>query len=146
MYSPKIREDLIPGIYRLAKVRNKPMTVIVDKILRNYLDRIKDEHMSNGTRSQFMKSLGPYSRPRPGERISTEYGTAEVIEVRDYDEVIEEMQGNGVSKEEIEGFNLRVKHFLGDLKKYFDCLIRYEDGESDTIDWSEYLASRRFKR
>ena len=30
MYSPKIREDLIPRIYRLSKIRNKPMTAIVD--------------------------------------------------------------------------------------------------------------------
>ena len=98
--------------------------------------------MCDGTRSEFMKSLGPYSRPRPGEKIRTEYGTAEIIEVRDYDEVIDEMQTNGIPKEEIESFNVRVKHFLGDPRKYFECLIRHGDGEFDSIDWSEYLACK----
>jgi len=93
-----------------------------------------------------MKSLGSYSRPRQGEKISTEYGTAEIIEIRDYDEVIDEMQTNGVPKEEIEGFNVRVKHFLGDPRKYFECLIRYLDGEFDTIDWSEHLACKSSTR
>jgi hypothetical protein len=37
MYSPKISEDLIPALYRLAKDRRKPMTRIVDKILRENL-------------------------------------------------------------------------------------------------------------
>lgn len=34
MYSPKIAEDLIPGLYRLSKDRGRPMTKIVDEILR----------------------------------------------------------------------------------------------------------------
>jgi hypothetical protein len=37
MYSPKIAEDLISKIYRGAKERKKPMTVIVDEILRKNL-------------------------------------------------------------------------------------------------------------
>ena len=146
MYSPKIREDLIPRIYRLSKIRNKPMMAIVDEILTDYLGRIEDEYMSSGEKSQFMKSLGPYSRPGQGEKISTEYGTAEIIEIKDYDDVIGEMQNSGVSKKEIEGFNVRVKHFLGDPRKYFECLIRYLDGEFDTIDWSEYLACKSSTR
>lgn len=145
MYSPKIREDLIPRIYILRKIRNKPMTDIVNEILTDYLDRMEAEHMSSGTESRFIRSLRPYSRPKRGERIETEYGRAEIIEVKDYDEVIGEMQRNGVSEKEIEGFNIRVKHFLGDLRKYFECLIHYEDGEFDTIDWSEYLAIKNKK-
>lgn len=39
MYSPKIREDLIPLIYKLGKAERKPMTKVVDAILRNYLDQ-----------------------------------------------------------------------------------------------------------
>jgi len=41
MYSPKISEDLIPKVYRLAKAENKPMTRVVDEILRNYLNEIE---------------------------------------------------------------------------------------------------------
>ena len=34
MYSPKIKEDLIPVLYRLKIRLDKPMTEIVDEILR----------------------------------------------------------------------------------------------------------------
>jgi len=37
MYSPKIKEDLIPILYRFAKEKGKPMTWIVDDILRPIL-------------------------------------------------------------------------------------------------------------
>jgi len=37
MYSPKIREDLIPILYQLGKEHGKPMTKVVDDILRGYL-------------------------------------------------------------------------------------------------------------
>ncbi len=39
MYSPKIREDLIPIIYTRAKEKKEPMTKIVDELLR---DGLKD--------------------------------------------------------------------------------------------------------
>ena len=35
MYSPKIKEDLIPILYKLAKQEGKSMTHLVDDILRN---------------------------------------------------------------------------------------------------------------
>lgn len=37
MYSPKIREDLIPILYKLAKQMGKSMTRLVDEILRKEL-------------------------------------------------------------------------------------------------------------
>ena len=37
MYSPKIAEDLIPALYRLAKDRKVPMTRLVDGIIRQAL-------------------------------------------------------------------------------------------------------------
>jgi hypothetical protein len=44
MYSPKIKEELIPKIYRLAKVRGIRMTTLVNEILRKALDEEgKDE-------------------------------------------------------------------------------------------------------
>jgi len=33
-YSPKLREDLIPVLYRLAKAEKRPMTKVIDQILR----------------------------------------------------------------------------------------------------------------
>ena len=37
MYSPKIKEDLIPVLHKLAKRQGKPMTRVVDSILRKHL-------------------------------------------------------------------------------------------------------------
>lgn len=39
MYSPKIRDDLIPLLYRLARQEAKPMTRLVDEILRAEVER-----------------------------------------------------------------------------------------------------------
>jgi hypothetical protein len=61
--------------------------------------------------------------------------------------VLEEMERNAVSLRERKAFTARVEHFLGDPARYFECLIRYEDGEFDSMDWSEYLAlSKREKK
>lgn len=35
MYSPKIKEDLIPVLYKLAKQERKPMTKLVVEMLRS---------------------------------------------------------------------------------------------------------------
>ena len=37
MYSPKIKEDLIPVLYRLGKQKGKPITKLIDEILRKEL-------------------------------------------------------------------------------------------------------------
>ena len=39
MYSPKIKDDLIPLLYRIARHEGKPMTRIVDEILRPEIER-----------------------------------------------------------------------------------------------------------
>jgi hypothetical protein len=39
MYSPRIRNDLIPLLYRVAKNEGKPMTRLVDEILRPEIER-----------------------------------------------------------------------------------------------------------
>jgi hypothetical protein len=39
MYSPHIRDDLIPLLYRLARQEGKPMTRLVDEILRAEVER-----------------------------------------------------------------------------------------------------------
>ncbi len=40
MYTPKISEDLIPVLYRLAKGRRVPMTKLVDGIIRKAVNSI----------------------------------------------------------------------------------------------------------
>ena len=39
MYSPRIRDDLIPLLYRLARHEGKPMTRLVDEVLRPDIER-----------------------------------------------------------------------------------------------------------
>ena len=39
MYSPKIKEDLIAPLYLKAKAHGKPMTKIVDSMLRSQVNR-----------------------------------------------------------------------------------------------------------
>lgn len=43
MYSPKIKSDLIPILYRLSKEKEKPMTRIVDDLLRPELVRYEEQ-------------------------------------------------------------------------------------------------------
>lgn len=38
VYSPKISEDLIPKLYRKAKLEGLPMTAVVDRIIRHALN------------------------------------------------------------------------------------------------------------
>ena len=42
MYSPRIREDLIPHLYRKAKEKGKPMTKLVNEVLETYLKERSD--------------------------------------------------------------------------------------------------------
>ena len=46
MYSPRIREDLIPPLYRLAKARGVPMTRLVSDILAAALAGVKVEEVA----------------------------------------------------------------------------------------------------
>ena len=38
MYSPKIKEDLVAKLYKVAKEKGLPMTKLVDEILRDALN------------------------------------------------------------------------------------------------------------
>lgn len=42
MYSPKIREDLIPYLYRLSRHLGQPMTKTVDHFLRQGISHFKE--------------------------------------------------------------------------------------------------------
>ena len=46
MYSPQIREDLIPPLYRLAKARRVPMTRLVSDILAAALSVVHVEEVA----------------------------------------------------------------------------------------------------
>ena len=37
MYSPKINEELIPALFKIARLRKIPMTKLVNQIITNYL-------------------------------------------------------------------------------------------------------------
>lgn len=41
MYSPKIDEELIPQLYRLAKALNLPMTHLVNRLLEHGIARVE---------------------------------------------------------------------------------------------------------
>lgn len=44
MYSPKIKEALIPRLYRLKQKTKKPMTQIVNEAVTEYLQKIEEIH------------------------------------------------------------------------------------------------------
>ncbi len=48
MYSPKIREDLIPDIYRLARAVGLKMTTLVNEILEKVLTELSDLQRREG--------------------------------------------------------------------------------------------------
>ncbi|BBO77792.1 hypothetical protein DSCW_52090 [Desulfosarcina widdelii] len=57
MYSPKVKEDLIPILYRLARQEQKPMTALVDEMLRSEIAQ-RNGHFkpsSDGTVSKGVK-------------------------------------------------------------------------------------------
>jgi hypothetical protein len=41
IYSPRIRPDLIPVIYRLAKLKGVPMTKYVNSIIDEHIENLK---------------------------------------------------------------------------------------------------------
>lgn len=47
MYSPKIDDVLIPRIYRMALARKIPMTKLVNRIIRAYLDQTENDLEEN---------------------------------------------------------------------------------------------------
>ena len=48
MYSPKIKEELIPRIYRLGKLKKVPMTRLVNEILQRALLELEEKEGGNG--------------------------------------------------------------------------------------------------
>jgi len=91
------------------------------------------------------KLIGKFRKPKEGEIIMTENGSARIVRVLLYADVIEEMKQDGASDDEIRRFDMRVKHFLGKENRYFECELLYIDRGIVRIDWSEYMALKRKK-
>lgn len=46
MYSPKVSEDLVPRLYKLAKGQGRPMTKILDGLIRDKLiEKVSDKQI-----------------------------------------------------------------------------------------------------
>ena len=42
MYSPKIDERLVPSLYKIAKSRGMPMTMLVNRVVSRFIKREKN--------------------------------------------------------------------------------------------------------
>ena len=74
IYQPKIREDLIPRLYRMARMRGIPMTALVSELLEAALERIEEDAMAGGVSELPAKDYKtPRSRTKKGLR-SPGYG------------------------------------------------------------------------
>ena len=69
LYSPKIREDLIPQLYRLAKGLHMPMTRLVNALLMHGIERmeqgvenVKEPPVGGSPRKPRTKRRGHYGR------------------------------------------------------------------------------------
>ena len=146
---------------RISRVKNVYKFMVPEKYIEKML-RIKEEsghsiaqQIKMGieeylfkyemAKSPFMRALGEYRMPKVGQILSTNDGRAEILSIKHYDEILDELELDGHSKEEISDFTARIEHFLGNKERYFECDIRNEDGEIDRIDWSEYLAYKNKK-
>ena len=59
MYSPRIQDDLITVLYRLARQEGKPMTRLVDEILRAEIEKRcsqEDPHTGSGNPESLKKT------------------------------------------------------------------------------------------
>lgn len=74
MYSPKIREDLIPRLYRLAKARRIPMTRFVNGIVEKEIQAIEQadqELVLVRESSPLFRPEGSQCRAPPTKRAQT---------------------------------------------------------------------------
>lgn len=52
MYSPKIKDELIPKIYETAKVRGIRMTTLVNEIIEKALDEMNNNPSDEGNNEE----------------------------------------------------------------------------------------------
>jgi hypothetical protein len=70
MYSPKIREDLIPQIYRAAKKAGLAMTKWVNQVIEQALPSDTEENDQETSERSFRKERRRYDRFRTGTEKS----------------------------------------------------------------------------
>jgi hypothetical protein len=76
------------------------------------------------SKSPFMRSPGEFRMPKIGETLSTDDGRAKILSIKHYNEILDELELDGYSKEEINDFTDRIEHFLGNKERYFECDIK----------------------
>jgi len=135
---------MVPEKYleKMIKIKEESGLSIAQQIKMGIEEYLFKYEMS---KSPFMRSLGEFNLPKIGETLNTKNGKAEVLAIRDYQDALDELEINGYSQQDIEDFSARIEHFLGNRERYFECDIQYQDGEIDSIDWSEYLAFKNRK-
>jgi hypothetical protein len=62
MYQPKIREDLIPRLYRLAKARRIPMTRLVSELLEEVLGQLEWEAVHDPQAEDYRPTVKPHTK------------------------------------------------------------------------------------
>ena len=100
-------------------------------------DSIK-EYINNSDESEPISCIRPNPKPKKievpviGEIVRTPYGTGEVIDVR-YWKDIEDGLPDGNEKDALKN---RAEFFLGDVERYFEYTVIYEEGDTATFDYS----------
>ena len=65
IYQPKMREELIPRLYRMAKARSMPMTHLVSEIVEAALDRFeKGDEVVSDLPAAYQASPNPEGKGR----------------------------------------------------------------------------------
>ncbi len=139
IYSPKISEDLIPVLYRIGKRERKPMTKVVDGFLRNSIESYFSElKVKDVTEPSFRYKPAPKRRrlktPLIGEKVETPLGIGEVTDVKYWKDIEDKIPESSEKK----ALKDKIEFFLGNVNRYFEYTVFYEEGDSATFDWSEY--------
>ena len=58
MYNPKIRDELIPKIYEIARAKGIRMTTLVNEIIEKALDEINNTPSNEGNNKEGLKWTG----------------------------------------------------------------------------------------
>lgn len=72
MYSPKIKEDYIPRLFRLKRQRQIPMTKLVNEIIGDYLKRLEEAERENRAREITLHLLSKDKKGGNGHEQSSD--------------------------------------------------------------------------
>lgn len=88
------------------------------------------------------RPLRIYFKAKVGDQLKIKRRKAVIIKIISYKKVIEEMINRGVSEEEIKEFDQKVSLYLGNKRKYFECVVKYKDGTVERLNWWQYARLR----